>query len=206
MKSVFYGRVEQGKSVDKNLTELIDKFGANNKHLANKSAMESQRWLKWQNNDQRVYLQAARVAQLVSNCNTQSDREGLVQSLQEHINVDVYGDCGSLECDPGTPEECYQMINQSYKFYLSLENSVCQRGEVTLIVDSEIQMTPLFFIFLCMEATYHEFACFEISKVRFNQSEYSILRISTNEIAPLSVGLVTLHTGNALQYLCLRTM
>ena len=130
MRSVFYGLVERVKPVDKNLTELIDKFGADNEHLANKSAMESQRGLRRQNNDQRLYLlQAGRVAQFVSNCNTGSDREGLVQSLQEHIKVDVYGDCGSLKCDPGTPEECYQMINQSYKFYLSLENSVCQVGQ-----------------------------------------------------------------------------
>ena len=51
-----------------------------------------------------------------------------MESLQKHIKVDVYGDCGSLKCDPRTPEDCYQMLNQSYKFYLSLENSVCLVG------------------------------------------------------------------------------
>ena len=65
------------------------------------------------------------MAQMVSNCNSRSDREGLVQSLLKHIQVDVYGACGSLKCDPHTPEECYQMLSQRYKFYLSLENSVC---------------------------------------------------------------------------------
>ena len=70
------------------------------------------------------------MASFVSNCESQSDRESLVLSLQQHIEVDVFGDCGSLKCDPATPEECYQMVNRSYKFYLSLENSVCQVGEV----------------------------------------------------------------------------
>ena len=59
-----------------------------------------------------------------------SDREGLVQSLSKHIKVDVYGQCGKLKCDG--QEECYQMVNRSYKFYLSLENSVCQVGQVSV--------------------------------------------------------------------------
>ena len=78
------------------------------------------------------------MAWFVSHCNSQSDREALVTSLREHINVDVYGGCGSLKCNPGTPEECYQMLNRSYKFYLSLENSVCQVDLVTLITELEI--------------------------------------------------------------------
>ena len=53
-------------------------------------------------------------------------REGLVRALLPHIRVDVYGSCGKLKCDPATPEKCYEMVNQTYKFYLSLENSVCR--------------------------------------------------------------------------------
>ena len=73
------------------------------------------------------------MAQFVSNCNSKSDREGLLQSLQKHIKVDVFGGCGTLKCDPRTPEECHQMLNRSYKFYLSLENSVCQVGWLILL-------------------------------------------------------------------------
>ena len=65
------------------------------------------------------------MAQFVSNCNSKSDREGLVQALQTHIKVDVYGACGELKCGREREEECYQMVDRSYKFYLSLENSVC---------------------------------------------------------------------------------
>ena len=37
-----YGLVERLKTVGKNLTDIIDKFGAENKHLANKSPQESE--------------------------------------------------------------------------------------------------------------------------------------------------------------------
>jgi len=106
-----YGLVERVKAPAESLTEIIDKFGANNKELgATKSPKAG----------------GAPVAQFVSNCNSKSDREGLVQSLAKHIKVDVYGGCGRLKCGRDRTEECYQMVNRSYKFYLSLENSVCQ--------------------------------------------------------------------------------
>ena len=41
VKHVFYGEVEKLRSVGENLSEIIDQFGASNKHLANKSAKES---------------------------------------------------------------------------------------------------------------------------------------------------------------------
>ena len=47
------------------------------------------------------------------------------------IQVDVYGGCGKLKCGRDRQEECYKMVNRSYKFYLSLENSVCRVGWVT---------------------------------------------------------------------------
>ena len=51
-------------------------------------------------------------------------RGQLVRSLMEHVKVDVFGWCGNKTCDKD--QDCYQMMNQTYKFYLSLENSVCQ--------------------------------------------------------------------------------
>ena len=38
VKTVFYGMLEKVKPLDENLTELIAKFGTNNKQIANKSA------------------------------------------------------------------------------------------------------------------------------------------------------------------------
>ena len=49
--------------------------------------------------------------------------------------VDVYGKCGTLKCgtewynndrDHVSDQDCMQMLNQTYKFYLALENSVCK--------------------------------------------------------------------------------
>jgi alpha-1,3-fucosyltransferase len=44
--------------------------------------------------------------------------------------VDIYGGCGDKVCPKGegfvsTPE-CYDNVEQNYKFYLSFENSVCE--------------------------------------------------------------------------------
>ena len=68
------------------------------------------------------------VAWLVSHCNTVSRRDQYVAELAKHIPVDIYGDCGNLTCssrskyhDPG----CYGMLNSTYLFYLSFENSLC---------------------------------------------------------------------------------
>ena len=58
-----------------------------------------------------------------------------MQNLSEYMKVDVYGKCGDLQCGTawydndaqhGNDQDCMQMVNQTYKFYLSLENSVCK--------------------------------------------------------------------------------
>lgn len=68
------------------------------------------------------------VAWMVSHCETDSLRELYVKQLNHFITVDIYGNCGLLNCsrtwDFSTPE-CYDMLESNYKFYLSFENSVC---------------------------------------------------------------------------------
>ncbi|ROT83081.1 hypothetical protein C7M84_023748, partial [Penaeus vannamei] len=64
------------------------------------------------------------VAWFVSNCKTQSGRENVVRELKKWIQVDIYGRCGPLKCPKSA--ECTQMLNTTYKFYLSFENSLCQ--------------------------------------------------------------------------------
>lgn len=63
------------------------------------------------------------VAWFVSNCKSSNRREDLAAKLAKYIDVDVYGKCGNLTCDPST--DCHKMLERKYKFYLAFENSVC---------------------------------------------------------------------------------
>lgn len=63
------------------------------------------------------------VAWVVSNChNAVSRRDVLAKKLSKHVKVDIYGKCGDKNC----PEDCFDMIERNYKFYLSFENSYCR--------------------------------------------------------------------------------
>jgi alpha-1,3-fucosyltransferase len=62
-------------------------------------------------------------AWFVSNCNdAPSNRHKLVEKLQEFIQVDIFGKCGTA-CPP-YPKKCASL--DSYWFYFSFENSICQ--------------------------------------------------------------------------------
>ena len=70
-------------------------------------------------------------AWFVSNCSSNSNRNEMVEELQRHIQIDVFGDCGTSSCPkkPGedaSSEECQEMAAKNYKFFMSLENSLCQ--------------------------------------------------------------------------------
>lgn len=81
-----------------------------------------------------VNKQRKLVAWFVSNCQSHSKREEYVKELQKYIPVDVYGQCGPLNCPPHTTEyhavrmwpNCYTMLEESYKFYISFENNFCR--------------------------------------------------------------------------------
>ncbi|XP_011308371.1 alpha-(1,3)-fucosyltransferase C [Fopius arisanus] len=62
----------------------------------------------------------------VSNCETDSAREKYVKELSKHVDVDIYGRCGSeMKCPKG--EDCFRkIVEPEYFFYLSFENSLCQ--------------------------------------------------------------------------------
>jgi hypothetical protein len=69
----------------------------------------------------------------VSNCRTVvSSRNELVKELQKYIAIDVYGTCGNLTCPKNqdesyeSTEQCRDLAATQYKFYLSLENSLCR--------------------------------------------------------------------------------
>lgn len=63
-------------------------------------------------------------AWFVSNCDAPSGRDQLTKKIQEFVDVDVYGDCGNLTCHRGS-NKCDDLLNTTYKFYLSFENSLC---------------------------------------------------------------------------------
>ncbi|TDG40097.1 hypothetical protein AWZ03_013481 [Drosophila navojoa] len=63
-------------------------------------------------------------AWFVSHCQTLSEREQLAAALQKHIQVDIYGKCGTLNCARDDPH-CSEMLDTDYMFYLAFENSLC---------------------------------------------------------------------------------
>ena len=78
------------------------------------------------NSSRRVKVTRPRlVVWLASHCQTQRRREDYVKELQKHIPVDIYGACGNLTCAKSTKRACYRMIQETYKFHLSFENSLC---------------------------------------------------------------------------------
>ena len=73
------------------------------------------------------------VAWFVSHCQTKNKRFEYVKHLQNYIDVDIYGKCGSLKCERSLRESelvCLNMLKTTYKFYLSFENSEVLGGLV----------------------------------------------------------------------------
>ncbi|XP_003381506.1 glyco protein 3-alpha-L-fucosyltransferase A [Trichinella spiralis] len=61
---------------------------------------------------------------------TPSQRELYMAELQKHIDIHVYGKCGTRHClkESSCPKDCQceKMIASRYKFYIAFENSVCK--------------------------------------------------------------------------------
>ncbi|KAK2701313.1 alpha-(1,3)-fucosyltransferase C-like [Artemia franciscana] len=66
------------------------------------------------------------VAWMVSHCKTHGHREDYIEELRKYIQVDIYGRCGNNKCPKENWKQCYDMIQNNYKFYLSFENSLCK--------------------------------------------------------------------------------
>ncbi|XP_069127223.1 glycoprotein 3-alpha-L-fucosyltransferase A-like [Argopecten irradians] len=67
-----------------------------------------------------------KVAWMVSNCFlVKSGRMDYARELGKHIQVDIYGQCGTLSCPASKHRECVEMTRRDYKFYLSFENHKC---------------------------------------------------------------------------------
>ena len=107
-----YGRVRaQNPNLknSKDVRQLIDKTHTSTKNYA-KNKTKSVAWM-------------------ATHCSTNGKRETYVEELKKYIDVDVYGGCGNLSCPRGkhwiSNPKCYKMLANTYKFYLSFENSVC---------------------------------------------------------------------------------
>ncbi|CAK1547325.1 unnamed protein product [Leptosia nina] len=71
------------------------------------------------------------VAWFVSNCSSRSRRKDFANRLAAELtkyglSIDIYGACGPLKCDRGKEEECNEMLERDYYFYLAFENSFCE--------------------------------------------------------------------------------
>ncbi|KAG8191785.1 hypothetical protein JTE90_026820 [Oedothorax gibbosus] len=64
------------------------------------------------------------VAILGSNCGGSNHRWEYVKELQKHLEVDVYGGCGTHKCPGHFMRDC--PLIGDYKFYLAFENSNCK--------------------------------------------------------------------------------
>lgn len=68
--------------------------------------------------------QRSDVAWIVSNCRSK-ERNMYVKELSKHINIDIYGRCGSFKCSDLRSSLCYKTVARKYMFILALENSYC---------------------------------------------------------------------------------
>ncbi|XP_060562751.1 glycoprotein 3-alpha-L-fucosyltransferase A-like, partial [Ruditapes philippinarum] len=67
---------------------------------------------------------------IVSHCNVRSKRQEYVNKLKKYVDVEVLGLCGKRwTC--GThykhDEDCFKLLNTTYRFYLAFENAFCHQ-------------------------------------------------------------------------------
>ncbi|KAK3734423.1 hypothetical protein QZH41_007306 [Actinostola sp. cb2023] len=65
------------------------------------------------------------VSWMVSNCNGK-ERNDYVAELSKHIQVDIYGYCGTLMCPLPRRSTSCRLLLRRYKFYLAFENGNCR--------------------------------------------------------------------------------
>ena len=101
-------------------SDIYDPYG----YLVEKTPMEKYMYLR---NGTRNYAKgkSKMAAWFASSCDVQSKRQDYVKELQKYASVDIYGDCGTLKCEKGSTE-CYDMLQNDYKFYLSFESGICK--------------------------------------------------------------------------------
>ena len=85
------------------------------------------------------------VAWIASNCKTLSKREIYIRKLRNYIPIDIYGNCGKTKYHVAS-KRVFQLLNNTYKFYLSFENSLCKEyatEKVFRILSQRINIVPV---------------------------------------------------------------
>ncbi|XP_028177721.1 alpha-(1,3)-fucosyltransferase C-like [Ostrinia furnacalis] len=77
---------------------------------------------------QKLKTKKKAAAWFVSNCFDRSGRFEFAEKLKYKLKsynlmLDIYGKCGQLSCPPSEHEKCLKMLDETYYFYLSFENS-----------------------------------------------------------------------------------
>lgn len=108
-------------------------FDKNGRPVGPKIAMKWIDPMKPTSNDVKLRLNGKNkaVAWFVSNCRTKSRREylanNLTRELKKHdMKIDIYGWCGKLTCPKDRMDECLNMLEENYYFFLVFENSLSE--------------------------------------------------------------------------------
>ncbi|XP_060084956.1 glycoprotein 3-alpha-L-fucosyltransferase A-like [Ylistrum balloti] len=64
-------------------------------------------------------------AWMVSNCHTPSKRMQYMKSLKSSTDIHVYGGCGHYRCARSNENNCMELLQKHYRYYLAFENSLC---------------------------------------------------------------------------------
>jgi alpha-1,3-fucosyltransferase len=111
---LLYGRIHPTSTAPKTLEETRKLIEATHRSPVKNYAANKEKSVAW----------------MVTHCETPGLRESYVRQLLRFIPIDIYGDCGDLNCSRNTTygfsdPKCYDMLETKYKFYLSFENSIC---------------------------------------------------------------------------------
>ena len=63
----------------------------------------------------KVFRRHKLVAWFAGNCKTPSEREIYIKEMEKHIQIDTYGECGTLNCSKSSHKECVKMLSSTYK-------------------------------------------------------------------------------------------
>lgn len=59
-------------------------------------------------------------------CQTTGGREKFVKELQNHMTVDVYGECGNNTCVDDLEHSCYKRFEKEHFFFFAFESAICK--------------------------------------------------------------------------------
>ena len=106
-------------------------FGSYNiypKEIASKRTEAIQ--ASWSNNNLTKHMSVLQnkselVAMFTKHCTLPTEHKRYIHELRKHVPVHLYGPCRHKSC--GTRQQCFDMLRNKYKFYLSFEESSCHQ-------------------------------------------------------------------------------